>query len=58
MSRARHDSYIGSLQEFYDIVSANRSELNPSAEDEMSAAAGGFSDEELPPIDLSPELLK
>lgn len=32
-SRARHESYMGALQEFYTIVSSNRAELNPTVED-------------------------
>lgn len=53
-SRARHDSYMGSLQEFYDIVSSNRAELNPTVEDDMSATQAT---EELPKIDITPDLL-
>lgn len=37
-AKARHDSYIGSLQEFYDIVSANRAELNPNAKSDYAAS--------------------
>ena len=53
-SRARHDSYMGSLQEFYDIVSSNRAKLNPAVEEDMSAAQAT---EELPKIDIKPDLL-
>lgn len=53
-SRTRHDSYMGSLQEFYDIVSSNRAELNPTVEEDMSAAQAT---EELPKIDITPDLL-
>lgn len=53
-SRTRHDSYMGTLQEFYDIVSSNRAELNPTVEEDMSAAQAT---EELPKIDITPDLL-
>ena len=32
-SRARHEGYMASLQEFYTIVTSNRAELNPTVED-------------------------
>ena len=32
-AKARHENYMSSLQEFYDVVSSNRAELNPAAED-------------------------
>ena len=32
-ARARHESYMGSLEEFYTIVSSNRAELNPTVDD-------------------------
>ena len=32
-ARVRHEGYMGSLQEFYTIVSSNRAELNPTVED-------------------------
>ena len=53
-SRVRHDSYMGSLQEFYDIVSSNRAELNPTVEENMSVSQAT---EELPKIDITPDLL-
>ena len=55
-ARVRHDSYIGSLQEFYDVVSANRAELNPTVEEEYTQAATQM-DEELPLINISADLL-
>ena len=39
-SRMRHDSYMGSLQEFYNIVASNRAELNPTVDvDDMSGSS-------------------
>ena len=35
-AKARHENYMSSLQEFYDVVSSNRAELNPAAEDAVS----------------------
>ena len=53
-ARVRHDSYIGSLQEFYDIVSTNRAELNPTVEEESTSAS---SEEELPLINITSDML-
>ena len=55
-ARVRHDSYIGSLQEFYDVVSANRAELNPTVEEDYTQGAAQM-DEELPLINISADLL-
>ena len=52
-ARARHDNYMSSLQEFYDIVSSNRAELNPPAEE----AAVSDNTENLPKIDITPDML-
>jgi ABC-type transporter Mla subunit MlaD len=32
-SKARHDAYMGNLQNYLDVVTANRAELNPMAEE-------------------------
>ena len=32
-AKARHDAYVSSLQGFLDVVTANRAELNPTAEE-------------------------
>ena len=53
-SRTRHESYMGSLQEFYDIVSSNRAELNPTVEE---APAPSQTTEELPKIDITSDIL-
>lgn len=55
-ARVRHDSYIGSLQEFYDTVSANRAELNPTVEEDYAQGAAQM-DEELPLINITADLL-
>ena len=52
-AKSRHDNYMSSLQEFYDVVSSNRAELNPTAEDTVSDNT-----ENLPKIDISPDMLK
>lgn len=52
-ARARHDNYMSSLQEFYDIVSSNRAELNPPAEE----SAVSDNTENLPKIDITPDML-
>ena len=51
-ARVRHDSYMGSLQEFYDIVSTNRAELNPMAEEDLSAQA----DEGMPAVQVPADM--
>ena len=52
-AKARHENYMSSLQEFYDVVSSNRAELNPAAEDAVSDNT-----ENLPKIDISSDMLK
>ena len=52
-AKARHENYMSSLQEFYDVVSSNRAELNPTAEDAVSDST-----ENLPKIDISSDMLK
>ncbi|MBR5128313.1 MAG: ATPase [Roseburia sp.] len=54
-ARVRHDSYIGSLQEFYDIISTNRAELNPTVEEFVPASESG--EEELPMINITSDML-
>ncbi len=51
-AKARHENYMSSLQEFYDVVSSNRAELNPTAEDAVSDST-----ENLPKIDISSDML-
>ena len=52
-ARVRHDSYIGSLQEFYNIISTNRAELNPTVEE----LAPSTQEEDLPLIDITSDML-
>lgn len=56
VARVRHDSYIGSLQEFYDVVSANRAELNPAVEENYTSPAAQ-ADDDLPLINVTSDLL-
>ena len=53
-AKARHDNYMTSLQEFYDVVSSNRAELNPAGEQTMedSQATG-----ELPDVDVNADMV-
>lgn len=53
-SKVYHDSYIGSLKEFYDIVSTNRAELNPHAEEE---AAPESTEDEFSVINITSDML-
>lgn len=55
-ARVRHESYIGSLQEFYDVVSANRAELNPAVEEDYTSTAAQ-ADDELPLINVTSDML-
>ena len=58
VAKTRHDSYLNSLQEFYDIVSTNRAELNPAVDEaEMMSDATMQAQEELPNVDISAELM-
>jgi hypothetical protein len=52
-SKARHDSYMAGLQGFYDVVVANRAELNPTGDDPDYAADA----DELPKVEITPDLL-
>ena len=54
-ARVRHESYIGSLQEFYDIISTNRAELNPTVEEFVPASESG--EEDLPLINITSDML-
>ena len=55
-ARVRHDSYMGSLQEFYDIVSTNRAELSPAVEEDFISDAA-MSDEELAQMNVTSDML-
>ncbi len=54
-AKARHDNYIASLQEFYNVVSSNRAELTPADED--AEASSDNNTEELPKVDISSDML-
>jgi len=53
MSKSRHDSYMSSLQGFLDVVTANRAELNPTADEPAEAPKK----EELPNVQISSDML-
>lgn len=56
LARNRHESYMNSIQEFYDIVSSNRAELNPSVDEELTSGTTAGEDE-LPTIEISSDML-
>ncbi len=52
-SKSRHDSYMSSLQGFLDVVTANRAELNPIADEPAETSRK----EELPNVQISSDML-
>lgn len=56
-AKVRHDSYISSLQEFYDVVSSNRAELNPAV-DEAEVADTTAAETELPKVEIASDMLE
>lgn len=56
-AKTRNDSYISSLQGFLDIVTANRAELNPIAEEPAAKSAGASGTEELPKVEITSDML-
>lgn len=52
-SKARHDSYMSSMQGFLDVVTANRAELNPTADEPSESSKK----EELPNVQISSDML-
>lgn len=57
-AKARHDAYMASLQGFYDVVSSNRAELNPTVEEpESKPKAAAPAQEELPKVEISSDML-
>lgn len=52
-SKSRHDSYMSSLQGFLDVVTANRAELNPIADEPTETSRK----EELPNVQISSDML-
>ena len=53
-AKSRHDSYMSSLQGFLDVVTANRAELNPTADEPETASKK----EELPNVQISSDMLE
>lgn len=53
-AKARSEAYVSSLQGFLEIVSTNRAELNPTAEERVGVSSDT---DELPQIDISSDLL-
>lgn len=56
-AKTRNDSYISSLQGFLDVVTANRAELNPTAEESISKSADNAATEELPKVEITSDML-
>ena len=54
-AKVRHDSYLSSLQGFLDIVTANRAELNPTAEEPETKQPKA--QEELPKVEITSDML-
>lgn len=54
-AKTRHDAYVNSLQGFLDIVTANRAELNPTAEETPAKSANPT--EELPKVEITSDML-
>lgn len=52
-SKSRYDSYMSSLQGFLDVVTANRAELNPIADEPAETSRK----EELPNVQISSDML-
>lgn len=55
-AKARHDAYVSSLQGFLDVVTTNRAELNPTADEIPSGKAGSVT-EELPRVEITSDML-
>ena len=53
-AKVRHDAYLGTLQSFLDVVTANRAELNPPAEEPEDYNTGA---DELPKIEITSDML-
>lgn len=56
-AKARNDAYVNSLQGFLDIVTTNRAELNPTAEEPVSKSAEPAQEEELPKVEITSDML-
>lgn len=56
-AKTRNDSYISSLQGFLDVVTANRAELNPTAEEPVTKATDKAATEELPKVEITSDML-
>lgn len=55
-AKARHDAYMSSLQGFLDVVTTNRAELNPTAEEPVPKKEEPKA-EELPKIEITSDML-
>ena len=57
-AKARHDAYVSSLQGFLDVVTANRAELNPTAEEpETKTMDAQASQADGPKVEISSDML-
>ncbi len=55
-AKSRHDSYMGSLQSFLDVVTTNRAELNP-VPDEPHEIPARQEDAGLPKVEITSDML-
>lgn len=55
-AKARHEAYISSLQGFLDVVTTNRAELNPTAEEPAEKKTAPAA-EELPKVEITSDML-
>lgn len=55
-AKARHEAYMSSLQGFLDVVTTNRAELNPTAE-EPEPKKKAAETEELPKVEITSDML-
>lgn len=56
-AKARNDAYVNSLQGFLDVVTANRAELNPTAEEPAPKQVAPAETEELPKVEITSDML-
>ena len=55
-AKARHESYLSTLQGFLDVVTTNRAELNTNADEPAGRGADDL-DDELPKVEITSDML-
>lgn len=55
-AKARHESYLSTLQGFLDVVTTNRAELNPSGDERIQKSTEPSGDE-LPKVEITSDML-